>query len=60
MKILVEKKHGSPVSDSQFSFTFRFEKLVFAVYLTVRYGGYPCFFYIIIIYLISQCLLNIL
>ncbi len=43
--ILVEKKHASPVSNSQFSFfsfCFRFEKFViFAVYLTLRYGGFP-------------------
>ncbi len=33
------KKHASPVSDSQFSFSFRFEKLViFAVYLTLHRG----------------------
>ncbi len=54
------KKHASPVSDRQFSFTFFFfsfwKLVIFAVYLTLRYGGFP-FFYI---YLIPQCLLNIL
>ncbi len=50
--IHLEKNDASPVSDSQLSFTFcfRFEKLViFAVYLTLHYGGFPYFFYIIII-----------
>ncbi len=46
------KKHASPVSDSQFSFTFcfRFEKLIviFAVYLASRYGGFPYFFILLL------------
>ncbi len=31
------------------SFCFRFEKLIFAVYLMLHYGGFPYFFNIIII-----------
>ncbi len=39
------------VSDRQFSLTFcfRFEKLViFAVYLTLHYGGFPYFFILLL------------
>ncbi len=38
---------------------FSFEKLIFAVYLTLHYGGFPYFFKYYY-YLIPQCLLNIL
>ncbi len=51
-------------SGSQFSLKkifFHFDKLViFSVYLTLRYGGFPSLFFYIIIYLIPQYLLNIL
>ncbi len=62
MLVFLERKHASPVSDRQFSFSFcfRFEKLViFAVYLTLHYGGFP-YFFLYYYYLIPQCLLNIL
>ncbi len=36
MKIIVEKKHASPVSDSQFSFTFHFLKSL-SLLFTSRY-----------------------
>ncbi len=39
------KNHVSPVSDSQFSLTFWFEKRIFAVYITLRNGGFPSFLY---------------
>ncbi len=43
-------------TDSLVLFCFRFEKLViFAVYLKLHYGGFPYFFYIIIIWFLSVC-----
>ncbi len=40
----------SGTDSSSLTFCFRFEKLViFAVYLMLHYGGFPYFFYIIII-----------
>ncbi len=47
MLVFLSRKHASPVSHNQFSLTFcfHFEKLViFAVYLTLHYGGFPYFF----------------
>ncbi len=39
-----------------FSFCFRFEKLViFAVYLTLHYGGFPYFFILLFIWFLSVC-----